>query len=269
MKNLFIIFICVFLVALNANADFILSAPPREKPNKGVETYEPIASYLSEILGERVVYEHPKHWTEYANNMRAGKYDFVFDGPHFSAWRIKHLDHVPLVRLPGNLQFYIVVNAEDSAKNMMDLLGSEICGLASPHLGTMSVFALYKNPVVQPYIRVIHGNLKKVYQAFKKGQCRAAVVRDFIYKKLPEDERQALRIVGKSKPLPNQTITVSRRLSDRQRSLIVSALTSKAGAVAGGNLLKRFSKRNPVFIAAEYAEYEGSEKLIEDVVWGW
>ena len=80
---------------------------------------------------------------------------------------------------------------------------------------------------------------------------------------------KALRIVGKSKPLPNQTITVSQRLPDRQRSLIVPALASKAGTVAGENLLKRFSKGNPVFVAADHAEYEGTEKLIEGVVWGW
>lgn len=257
------------MVWTSANADYVFSAPPREDSERGQAIYGPIAEYLTDVLGERVTYHHPAHWVEYSKSMRTDKYDFVFDGPHFSAWRVKHLRHTPVAKLPGLLQFYIVVKSSDDATKMRNLIGSEICGLVSPHLGTMNVFALYNNPVVQPRIRVIKGTLKDVYQAFKKDECRAAVLRDFIYKKLPEQEQALLRIIAQSKPVPNQAITVSQRISEAQRSKIISALTSEQGTKAAEGLLKRFSKRQPTLLEANADEYKGAETLLEGVVWGW
>jgi len=33
----------------------------------------------------------------------------VFDGPHFVSWRMTKLQHVPLVKFPGNLEFVVAV----------------------------------------------------------------------------------------------------------------------------------------------------------------
>ena len=41
------------------HAELILSAPPRESPDKGRQTYTPVARYLEHILGEEVTYKHP------------------------------------------------------------------------------------------------------------------------------------------------------------------------------------------------------------------
>ena len=63
--------------------DLILTAPPREKPEAGQKLYGPIASYLTKLLGKKVVYKHPQNWLNYQHEMRHDKYDIVFDGPHF------------------------------------------------------------------------------------------------------------------------------------------------------------------------------------------
>jgi len=266
---LFILFFSGIQVSL---AELILSAPPREDAQTGEEQYGPIALYLGKILGEEVVYKHPSGWSDYADDMRAGKYDIVFDEPHYAAWRMAHVQHVPTVRLKGTLDFVVVSKSEDKKiKSMRSLLGKPICGLASPDLGTVTAFALYNNPVIHPEIRTVNGNMGDVIQAFLNGteSCRAAVVSDVIYNLLPQDQKNRLKVIATSTPVPNQTITVSARIKKIDREKIEQALISNEGAAAAEQLLKRFSNADKHFIPAKSEEYKGLETLLEGVVYGW
>jgi len=252
------------------NAKLVLSAPPRETLQDGEKYYAPIAKYLSKVLREEVVYEHPVNWTNYTRDMRAGKYDIVFDGPHFVAWRMKHVKHIPIARLAGTLDFMVLAKKTDKKVNSMrDLIGKSICGLASPNLGTVSAFAMYNNPVIQPDIKIISGGMKTVMKKFLQGECQYAVVRDKLYKKLPTDTKKLLKIVAKSQPVPNQTISVSTKITQLKRDKIAATLTSEQGAAVADLLLTRFSKKKKYFIPAKVHEFNGLEDLLEGVVWGW
>jgi ABC-type phosphate/phosphonate transport system substrate-binding protein len=268
--TLFFVFFTLLSTFTQAQAILILSAPPRETPEAGQEQYGVIAKELSNVLGIEVVYEHPGNWTRYATEMRAGKYDIVFDGPHFAAWRMKHVNHAPVVRLPGTLKFFILANADDKQiKSLRDLIGKNICGLASPNLATVAVFSMYNNPVIQPEIKVIKGGARNVMQAFFSGECRAAVVRDKVYLNLPQEKRNLLKIIDKSEDMPNQTITVSTKVSEYNRDKIQKYLTSSEGSKTAEKLLSIYSRNSKVFLPANDKEYINLEKLIEDVVYGW
>jgi len=143
-----------------AFAELILSAPPRESAEAGMKIYGPIAQHLSKNLGVQVTYKHPENWMMYQRDMRADKYDIVFDGPHFIAWREAHLGHEVLMKLPGNLQFIIVTTKNNASVNKAnDLIGKNVCGISPPNLSTLSVLDYFENPVRQPTIKVIKGGM--------------------------------------------------------------------------------------------------------------
>lgn len=259
-----------YLIPQSAEADYVFSAPPRESLEDGEKFYGPIANALSALLGVPVTYKHPGGWMKYTLGMRAGQYDIVFDGPHFVAWRMKHVGHIPLVRLDGKLQFYVMAKKSDlKGKSMRSVIGREVCGLASPNLGTVSVFAMYDNPVMQPVIRRVSGGFKAIMKKFLQGECDYAVVRDKLFKKLPQAQKDVINIIGRSTPWPNQTISVTQKISKADRNKIVKFLTSKQGKAAAGKLLGRFSKKKPYFIPVKTKEYRDLELLLEGVVWGW
>lgn len=56
MKILANIFISLIVVAYSTVvlADLTFSAPPRETPTKGTQMYGPIATHLSELLGQLI-----------------------------------------------------------------------------------------------------------------------------------------------------------------------------------------------------------------------
>lgn len=265
--------LCLLLLApaLAGARTLVLTAPPRETPDQGKVTYGPIADYLSKVLKVPVKYEHPKNWTNYTRDMHDDKFDIVFDGPHFAAWRIKHFNHQAVAKLPGNLAFVIFTHRDNNKiNNMKDLIGKNICGLPSPNLATMSVFSMYNNPVIQPFVYFVKGGPPMVYKTFKEGKCIAAVIRDqFLLKKVSEDERKNLKIIAKSRPYPNQTFTVSTRLTPAQIRRVKTSLTSPEGFRASEKLLNRFSKKRKFIEPAETSAYAGIEQLLEQIVWGW
>ncbi len=262
----------VFLVflALPVRAELILTAPPRESEEDGKLTFDPLAKLMTEVIGETVVYQQPHDWSEYSANMRAGKYDIVFDGPHFAAWRIKHLHHTPVAKLPGSLDFVVISRWDDKRINRMrDLASQKVCGLASPNLATVTVLSKFSNPVLQPEIVEIKGGFKDVIDALRDGKCRGAVTRDNAYKKLTDEEKKIFRVIYKTPGFPNQTFTVGDRVSPQSREKLAAVLTAKKPLAEGERLFGQFSKNAKFFEAAKTAEFTDLESLLEGVVWGW
>lgn len=253
----------------SAHAAWLLTSPPREKAEEAQEMYGKLASFLSAQIGEQVVYERPQGWIEYVNNMRAGKYDIVFDGPHFAAWRIKHLNHIPLVKLPGTLTFVVVGHKSDTKLNKLkDLMTGGWCGLPSPNLATMAVMSQFTNPVQQPdFIEV--QDVNNILPTLKSGRCRAAGLLDKFYKKASDEDKKDLKIIYTSPTFPDQTVTVSARISGPAREKIIASLSAEAGVSAAKPLFEKFAKNATHFVRAPASEYDGLEDLLEGIIWGW
>jgi len=253
------------------SADLILSAPPREKADAGQKLYGPLAARLSELLGEKVTYERPKSWLAYQHDMRKDKYDIVFDGPHFISWRIKNRSHVPVVKLPGSLQFVVVSKKDDDkVKSLDDLVGRKICGIPPPNLGTLTVYAAYVHPARQPVIAPIRGGFPKVMKSFEDGKCQGAVFRTKFYeKKLTDEQRAKTKILYTSPELPNQGISFSSRVKPSARKIVAEALTKGDHIPATKNILVRFGGKAKAFIPTSEKDYAEHYKLIEGVIFGW
>lgn len=262
--------IFLFQFSFHVNAELILSAPPRELPDAGAELYGPLASHLTKLLGEKVTYRHPSNWLEYQRDLRHGVYDIVFDGPHFVSWRLEHLQHDVLVKLPGFLEFVIVTYEDDEAiKKIGNLVGKKVCGIPPPNLATLTVIEQFKNPVRQPVIWGVPGGYKNVYKSLKEKQCRAAVFRSGFYdKKLTDAQRKGFKVLFRSKPLPNQAISAGPKLDPVKKKKIIRSLTIGEGKSATQSISKRFAG-NKAFIAANNKEYFTHNQLLEGIVFGW
>lgn len=247
-----------------AAAELVLAAPPRESETKGAESYDAIASYLSTVIGEKVTYSNPTNWLTYQSSMRKGAYDIVFDGPAFVAWRMAKLQHVPIVKLPGQLSFVVVVKKNDAhIKTLNDLAGHTVCGLAPPNLATLTLQYEFSNPSRQPLI-LGSNSFKDSYEGVVSGKCVAAVIHAKIYAGL-EGQSQATRVIFTSKAFSNQAITVGPKISPEMRVKVTQALLSPAGKAASLSVLERFKAAE--WLPAKPEEYEGLQVLLRDV-WG-
>lgn len=255
----------------SVQADLILSAPPRETAEAGAKVYKPLAAILSDITGQHVVYKQPSDWKDYQRKMKSGAYDFVFDGPHFAAWRIDSLRSIPLLRLPGSLQFVLVTSrSANRIQKSNDLIGQKICTLPSPNLGALSVFSMFPNPARQPEYQIIKGGLKEIAVAMKKGECDAAIFRSNYYRnKTSPTFRSQTRILRRSEEMINQGITASHRIKRKLRNKIVKGLVADAGKKATRAIMNRFHGNKGKFIPAQKIDYRNQNLLKDNVIYGW
>ena len=264
-----ILFSLLFLFTCSSvRADLILTAPPRENAAKGAAQYAPLAKYLSEIIGEKVTYQQPKGWLYYQRDMRAGKYDIVFDGPHFMSWRMKQFDHEAVAMLPGKLIFYVVTNKNSQLNSLDDLVNQKLCAIAPPNLSALTILEIMDNPVRQPVLITGKGGMNGVYKRYKAGKCVAAIMRDkFFKKKVSAEDRANLKIMFRSTPVPNQGITVSKRVSSEMIAKIKAALTEENPGTAP--IIKRFSPKAKKMLPPDDKSYIGPHKLLTGVIFGW
>lgn len=268
--SLVTLILCCFLDSPVLAAELVLSAPPRESRAEGEKTFGPLASYLSEQLGQPVVYRQPESWAAYTLALRNGEYDFVFDGPHFASWRMVHLQHQPLVKLPGTLRFIVVTAASSKQfSQLADLRSGSLCAMASPNLATNAVLAEF-GPVASPDIVVAEGGFEGIVKAYQAGSCNGMVLSESFFVKMPEQVRAELKVIYTSPGYANQTLTASPRVPAEQLSKLAAGLVSEQGTLACSALIRRYAgKRDSGLVLATADEYKGNNRLLEGVVWGW
>ena len=240
--------------AISANLDVLaLSAAPRDGVEGGMKRFGPIADYLSEKLGRKVVYKHPGTWGGYQSDMQAGAYDIVFDGPHFISWRIEKLQHNVLVKLPGALKVVGFVRADNKrVKQVGQLVGHGICAHAPPNLGLLSVQNEFNNPSRQPNFIIMEG-FGAIYQGVMEGKCVAGIVpKKNLLQKDPRGEQT--RIVYEHSPFPQQAFTAGPRLSVEEQTRLVAALMAPEAEAVLADFRQAYAFKDS-FVPANNAEY--------------
>jgi hypothetical protein len=266
-KFLAMLFLILF-VNSNVFAELIFSAPPRGTEAEERATYEPLVKAMSEAIGEQVRYVYPRGFIEYSVSMQKGQYDIVFDGPHFSQWRVANLNHTILVNLPENLQFFVVIpQARTNVNTLRDLVYVSVCAQMTPQLGTLMLLYNYYERAAEPKMRLVHGE-EKVFSEFSKGKCTAAVLRDKRFYKISKADRAAYKVIYTSAVAPNDAITVNDKFTQEQRKALVALLTNPETMKVAGPIFDRFSRNAVAFDLAEPDKFKGLDQLLL-LAFGW
>ena len=270
-QSVLLLVLCLFF-SQQIFAKLILTAPPRESAEQGQKLYAPLASHLSKLLGEEVVYQHPRDWLRYQRDIRRDVFDIIFDGPHFASWRILHLSHNALVKLPGRLDFYFITHDKNTdIQEPNDLVLKKVCAIPPPNLTSLVLLNVLNSPVREPLIKSIKGGMPAVIKQLSNNECVAAVVRqDFFNKRLPEAKRKQFRVIYTSEKIPNQVITAGRRVNKTDQAKIIESLTHAEGLASIQPILKRFGgKKVKTFVPVKKSDYVGQNEFLEGVILGW
>lgn len=245
----------------------ILSAPPLANSAEGHKQYAPFAQYLTRVLGQKVVYKHPRNWSQYSNEMINGKYDLVFDNAHFNSYRVEKLKHNILVKLPGNSKYAVFVNRKNSKyKRLPELVGRQICAYAPPHLATLMVIKEFKNPMRQPVIKNTEG-WDNIYQSVISGKCNAGIMPVAMLNSIDKTNLKT-RIVYRTKTTPGQALSASPNITKKDQQKIVKALLVVAAMAPTSKLRDSFNSGTKGFAPTKNKEYLGMAKLLK-TEWGY
>lgn len=251
-----------------ADKDVItFTTAPTQSLAQTKKIYGPLVDYLAKSTGKNIKLVAARNFLEYTSKMRKGEYDIIFDGPHFVSWRMEHINHQPIARLPGKLVFAAIVKDGGVINNIKQLIGKKVCAVNSPNLATLMILDSFPNPVRQPVI-VSARSFKDAFKCLKQGRGQAAFLPVGFWKKFKKKGKTGgLRILytTKKKPLPTRTFSISKRLDAVTITAIQKALLNTDGQEGAQPLLKRFRRKN--FVDAPSSEFKGLSRLLLSV-WG-
>lgn len=247
----------------SGNAVWIFSAPPRGTVAQQRALYQPIVRYLAKVTGHPIRFKAPGNWLTYSQDMTEGKYDLVFDGPHFTSWRDRYLGDVPLVRLPEPFVFEVVVRKSEKLTRISQLAGRPVCANSPPNLGTLSLLSQFSYITRQPYLVVVHG-WPASYKGLMAGRCQATVV-PVGNLRILEKGTHPVRVLYRSPVYPNQAISAGPRIPADIQVRIREALLSSSGRDITRALRHAYGARQ--FVAADRAEYAGLSHLLDNMLY--
>ena len=270
----FIVAIMLTLMGAVARADLLLTAAPLFDKKTSEALYQPLAEAMSEVLEQKVIYEHPDDWLQYAKVMRTGRYDLIFDQAHFAAWRLmpQNIFHETVARLPGENRYLVLTKAEDPAFGISDLLSREICALPSPSLSTMVVLSQFNNPVRQPVMVEAQGRFEDVFKKFKRGECEAAVVSQRYYEEeiVSTEDQELTKVLYTSNPIPNLVLTITKKHPSYVRQDLMTALTDELSPKGSDKIFETFTNGEASrYIEVESGELDPLKNMLQGVLWGW
>ncbi len=243
----------------------VFTAAPREASEAGAEIYQPIAEYLSKVIGKKIVYKDPGTWGVYRTKMLQGNYDLIFDGPHFNSYRMEKLSHNILVKIPERHEFVVIVRKDQTSFNtVQQMAGRTFCSHAPPNLGTLVLLSQFDNPSRQPMIINTKG-WENIYDGVASGKCVGGVLPILNLKKY--DRAGLMRIVYKSQAMPNQAFSAGPRISMEDQEKIAHALVSPE-AVGPTAKLRAAYKVGDSFALANNQEYKGLAEYLRNE-WGY
>ncbi len=243
----------------------VFTAPPRETLEVAKENYQPVAAYLSQVIGKKVRYKYPGTWGVYRTEMLKGSYDIIFDGPHFNSYRMEKLSHNILVKIPERHEFAVIVKKDGNPfHNIRQMAGRTFCTHAPPSLGTLVLLSQFDNPSRQPVLINTQG-WDKIYEGVVAGKCVGGILPVLNLKKY--DRTGQTRIVFKTPAMPSQAFSAGPRVSPEDQAKIARALASPDAAGPTEKLRAAYKVGNS-FVLADNQEYNGLAEYLRNE-WGY
>lgn len=264
-KLIVLLIFSAWMNAAVAARSLVFATAPTQNPTVTKQYYQPLLNYLSVKTGRQIELQVADNFIEYSQNLLQNKYDIVFDGPHYNGWRIKKHNHQMVAKLPGTLQFVVVVKKSKQITDLKTLAGKPVCALDSPNFLTLGFLALYSNPASVPFVEPAD-NFKAALACLRQEKGEAAVLRTKFWLKLPARAKQGLELVYDSKiKWPHRGFSVSHRVEQETKDLLRAALLHNDANRVAGKILNRYKVDR--FVAAEDSEYRDLGKLLKSI-WG-
>lgn len=248
------------------STEYTFGAAPRESAEESNRIYGPIAEYLSQVIGKKIVYKHSGAWSVYQVTMQKGTYDLVFDDAHFNGWRVAKIQHNMLVKVPG-VSSYVTLIKKDNirTRDIKQLAGYTVCAPAPPHLGTLTLLEQFTNPARQPVIVDTNG-WKNIYDSLLSSKCTAAMMPLAVLEQFDKNATQT-RTLYRAQAFPDSAFSAGPRLSSEDQAKIMQALLAPAAAGPTQALRQKYAGGAP-FAPTTNEEYASLGEFLRNQ-WGY
>jgi len=240
-------------------ANYTVSVEPNYPPDQAREVYQPLLAYLDKATGQHFVLKTYPNYHVYWRGLRAAvPTDFAFEEAHFTDYRINRQKFTPLVRVADPTKFTLLVDSSNVSAGVNGLIGRRIVSMSAPSLGYLLLGELYKNPIAQPEIQSVAATWKDGVEMVFSGETDAAMVPSYIATTYPN-----LVPLSESREFMGRALSASPTVPADVRKSVTQAMLVLHKDNSLYDVINELGATQ--FVAANAAEYAGSERLLRDV----
>ncbi len=245
-----------------AQADLKLGIHPFKPASQLVESFSPLADYLSEKMGERVSLVIARDYQEHIDAIGRGEIDIAYLGPVSYVKLHDTYGNVPLLArqaINGNPAFHgkIFVRKDSTIQNIADLKGKSFA-FGEPH-STMSHlvprYMMWQAGVTVDKL----GNYKfvgdhvNVALGVLAGDFDAGATKEDVYF---NRERLGLRAIATSQPISDHVLVASRKMPASKVRKLQEILLQIDKDPRGAAILQSITKGVTALIPAKDSDYD-------------
>ena len=243
--------------AQGAPPPWTLGVFPIVTPVTLFQRFSPLAHYLGERLDHPVVLETAKDFPTFVQRTSQARYELLVTAPHFAVRAEDEGRYRIVASLKKSLRGLYVVHQDSPLRNLEDLAG-KVVATPPPQAIITAAGKLDLREVVgltgerAPRYRAFRSH-NAAYQAVLGGQVDAAVVSVNAVRRAL-DRGAPLRVLGKTRPLPNMAFLVRRDLGPEVASRVAAILAAMDSDPQGRRVLAKLGF--PGYRPASLADYE-------------
>jgi len=222
--------------ALPAGNEIVLGVFPYVTADQLVRSHAPLQHYISETLQRPVVIVSAPDFVTFDQRTRNGDYDLVLTAPHFGRIAEKRADFRRVARTRNQVRAVFLVPNSSPVRRIADLNGKSVM-IAQPvsMLYQLAVHTMRQNGLVPGKNVTIldtrtHNN---AILAPLHGEADAGVSGLMIWEKLGGEQKQLLRVIGKSGRVPGLMVMANPRVPAQDVAALRHALLRFEHTAAG------------------------------------
>ena len=222
--------------ALPAGNEIVLGVFPYVTADQLIRSHTPLQHYISETFQRPVVVVSAPDFVTFDQRTRNGDYDLVLTAPHFGRVAEKRAGFRRVARTRNQVQAVFLVPNSSPVRRIRDLNGKSVM-IAQPvsMLYQLAVHTMRQNGLVPGKNVTIldtrtHNN---AILAPLHGEADAGVTGLMIWEKLGGEQKQLLRVIGKSGSVPGLMVMANPRVPAADVTTLRHALLRFGHTAAG------------------------------------
>ncbi len=239
--------------------EFTLSIQPILPKKQIVKAYQPLADYLSQRTGHKIVIRaHNNFITYWAAMRRPSGFDLVLDAAHFTDYRIRRKEYSVLAKIPETVSFSIVTHEDDLVFDTDELVLKTVATLVSPSVGALRLNNLFRDPMRQPKIRYARDANDAARMVMEKRAYAAIIPTALV------GRYEGLNTVTTTESLPHMAFSASANVPVEIRQKIQQSLVEAQKSEDGRKMLEQINF--PSFEPTSAAGYSGYHLMLANVL---
>lgn len=260
-RGLLLVVLSLFVCATLRAEQFNLVVRSESHGPDSLTAFAPLAKYLSEASGHRLILQVPDSALEHWQAMgKRDDYHLVLEEGHFTDYRVQSLDYRVLAKVAGVLGFSVVTGPATVFVEPDELFGEPVATPAPPSLAALRLIELFPDPIRAPLLVEV-GSYDEGVRRVINGDVTAAIIPSSMVREHPQ-----LNVAMSTQQGPGLALSASPAVPAEAREVIRRAFLAARDIDAGRRALA--SAHMDGFEPASAALYEGYARLLRGT-WGY